>query len=126
MTEDKNATGSFALQCDAITHVFSLINSISNAKKDQYALICANSKGLRISVENASKSMHAASYLNVSLHRMGTDALTARCNCAVLTNDESYVCLQKDMFAHYDVALVRGEFTEVSVPHASRAVDVSI
>jgi hypothetical protein len=63
---DKSALGNFALQCDAITHVFSLISSIWNSKKDQYCLVSANSKGLRISVENASKSMYASSYLNVS------------------------------------------------------------
>ena len=63
---DSNPLGHFALQCDTIAHIFSLISSISTGKRDQYALVCANSKGLRVSVENASKSCFASSYLNVS------------------------------------------------------------
>lgn len=81
----ESGLGHFALQCDSVAHVFSLISSISTGKKDQYgtsgclvtpphcrmfapssALVSTNSKGLRVSVENASKSCFASSYLNAS------------------------------------------------------------
>ena len=57
----------FHLRVDNVRHLFGLVSAIFSGRKDSIALLTANAKGLRVSVENASKSMCGTSLIKAEL-----------------------------------------------------------
>lgn len=74
----------FSLRCGSARALFSALSAVYSHKKDQYATIAVNAKGLRVVCGNAAKSLHATAYVAVSA------------------------------FDEFDLPLVRGPSTEVA------------
>jgi len=58
---------SFLLKASSARALFSAASALYSHKKDQYATLAVNSKGLRLVVENTAKSLHAIAALSAPL-----------------------------------------------------------
>jgi len=75
---------SFAIRCASARGLFNAASALYNHQKGQLVTLAVNSKGLRLIVDNQSKSLHAVAVL------------------------------PSDMFEEFSLPLVRGEHTEVA------------
>lgn len=73
----------FEVRLDSVKLIFAMVSAVYNLKKDQYGVVSVNSKGMRISVESAARSLHATAYLN------------------------------RDLFGAFNLSLSRGDATEI-------------
>ena len=62
-----SAPPSFLLKMPSARALFSAASALYSQKRDQYATLAVNAKGLRLEVENAAKSLHAVAALSAAL-----------------------------------------------------------